>query len=31
MENYILELDHITKVFPGVKALNEVCMNVRPG
>ena len=31
MDNYILELDHITKVFPGVKALNEVCLNVRPG
>lgn len=28
---YTLEMRHITKVFPGVKALDNVSLNVRPG
>ena len=31
MEDYILQMQHITKTFPGVKALNNVCFNVRRG
>ncbi len=32
MENeYILEMRNITKTFPGVKALDDVSLNVRPG
>lgn len=31
MEDYILQMQHITKTFPGVKALNDVCFNVRRG
>jgi methyl-galactoside transport system ATP-binding protein len=28
---YVLEMNHITKQFPGVKALDDVCLKVRPG
>lgn len=28
---YVLEMNHITKEFPGVKALDDVCLKVRPG
>lgn len=28
---YILELKHISKSFPGVKALDDVTLCVRPG
>jgi ABC-type sugar transport system ATPase subunit len=28
---YVLELDHITKIFPGVKALDNVSLKLRPG
>ena len=28
---YILELNHISKSFPGVKALDDVTLHVRPG
>lgn len=31
MERYRLELEHISKSFPGVKALNDVSLKVRPG
>lgn len=31
MSEYILEIDHVTKEFPGVKALNDVCFNIRRG
>ena len=31
MSEYILESDHVTKEFPGVKALNDVCFNIRRG
>ena len=30
-DKYILEMRHITKNFPGVKALDDVSLNVRPG
>lgn len=30
-EDYILKMEHITKIFPGVLALNDVSLNVRPG
>lgn len=30
-EKYILEMRHITKSFPGVKALDDVSLKVRPG
>lgn len=29
--NYILEMMHVSKQFPGVKALDDVCLNIRPG
>lgn len=29
--NYILEMRHICKSFPGVKALDDVTLCVRPG
>ena len=28
---YVLELKNITKEFPGVRALNDVSLNLRPG
>jgi len=31
MNDYILEMIDITKEFPGVKALDEVCLRVKPG
>lgn len=31
MENYRLELSHISKSFPGVKALDDVSLKIRPG
>ncbi|MDR2483841.1 MAG: sugar ABC transporter ATP-binding protein [Treponema sp.] len=31
MERYILELRHISKVFPGVKALDDVHFELKPG
>lgn len=31
MEGYRLELNHISKSFPGVKALDDVSLKVRPG
>lgn len=31
MEEYVLEMKEITKVFPGVVALDKVDLNVRPG
>ena len=31
MGEYLLEMNHITKVFPGVKALDDVTLKVRPG
>ncbi len=31
MEEYRLELDHISKFFPGVKALDDVSLRLRPG
>ena len=31
MGEYILEMNNITKVFPGVKALDNVSLKVRPG
>lgn len=31
MGEYILEMNNITKVFPGVKALDDVTLKVRPG
>ncbi|AEE15586.1 sugar ABC transporter ATP-binding protein [Treponema brennaborense] len=30
-EEYILRMEHITKQFPGVLALNDVSLNIRPG
>lgn len=30
-ENYILELENITKIFPGVKALDDVSIKIRKG
>jgi putative multiple sugar transport system ATP-binding protein len=30
MENYILEMKNITKLFPGVKALNNVNLKIKP-
>ena len=30
-DKYILEMHHITKKFPGVKALDDVSLYVRPG
>ncbi len=30
MENYVLEMKNITKLFPGVKALNNVNLKVKP-
>lgn len=29
--NYLLEMNHITKVFPGVKALDDMSFNLKPG
>ncbi len=31
LEDYILQMEHITKTFPGVKALDDVNFNVRRG
>lgn len=31
MSNYVLEMIELSKSFPGVKALDSVCLNVRPG
>lgn len=31
VNEYILEMKHITKTFPGVKALDDVTLKVRPG
>lgn len=31
MDNYLLEMKHITKVFPGVKALDDVNLQVKQG
>ena len=31
MAEYILELNNITKIFPGVKALDRVSFNLKPG
>ncbi|MGT2964318.1 sugar ABC transporter ATP-binding protein [Streptococcus acidominimus] len=31
MSDYILEMKHITKTFPGVKALDDVTFRLRPG
>ena len=31
MEEYILKMEHITKVFPGVKALDDVTFSVKRG
>ena len=31
MSEYVLEMKEITKTFPGVKALDGVSLNVRPG
>lgn len=31
MSEYILEMNHITKEFPGVKALDDVCFKVKRG
>ena len=31
MENYILQMNHITKEFPGVKALDDVTLNLKKG
>ena len=31
METFLLEMKHITKIFPGVRALNDVNLQVRPG
>jgi putative multiple sugar transport system ATP-binding protein len=30
MENYVLEMKNITKTFPGVKALNQVNLQIKP-
>lgn len=29
--NYLLEMKHVTKVFPGVKALDDMSFNLKPG
>jgi inositol transport system ATP-binding protein len=29
--NYLLEVDHVTKEFPGVLALDDVTLRIRPG
>ena len=31
MSEYLLEMEHMTKHFPGVKALNDVSLKIRPG
>lgn len=31
MENYRLEISHMSKLFPGVKALDDVSLRVKPG
>lgn len=31
MTDYILKMENITKSFPGVKALKDVCLEVRRG
>ena len=31
MENYLLQINNVSKSFPGVKALDNVSLNVRPG
>ena len=31
MEDYILHMNHITKEFPGVKALDDVTFGIRKG
>ena len=31
MSEYILEMQHITKTFPGVKALDNVSLRLKPG
>ena len=31
MEEYIVKMDHICKTFPGVKALDDVSFNLKPG
>lgn len=31
MEDYILQMQNITKLFPGVRALDDVCLNVARG
>lgn len=31
MEKYILQMEHITKTFPGVKALDDVTFQVKKG
>ena len=31
MGEYVLEMNHISKFFPGVKALDGVTLKVRPG
>ncbi|MEA5030237.1 MAG: ATP-binding cassette domain-containing protein, partial [Sphaerochaeta associata] len=28
---YVLEMNHVSKAFPGVKALDDVSLKVRPG
>ena len=31
MQDYIVEMEHINKTFPGVKALDDVSFNMRAG
>lgn len=31
MENYIIEMNHITKIFPGIKALDDVTIQLKKG
>ena len=31
MENYVVSLKHITKKFPGVVALRDMSLDIRPG
>ncbi len=31
MAEYLMEMKNITKIFPGVKALDNVCFNLKPG
>ncbi len=31
MDSYLLEMEHITKDFPGVRALDDVHLSIRPG